>query len=299
MNLDLTLVKAKWIVQESTDLEVVKASLLGEGNDFVSYLINDEWVFRFPKSWANADKLLHEREFLKALTIPVRTPRFKYWETNPSGYPVPVAGYRIIRGDILESLQPESCDAASLAIEIADVLGVLHGHRTKSVPNQSERTDYWLQQSNDDLWIGLDEFSREEIEEAQAFLNQYRNDSNQASKDVVVIHGDLGVEHIITDGARHLRGIIDWSNSCLGNRFFDFIGLWGWGGDEFVVESLCHYGAMPDSSEWALIRSWGLIYCIGRYKLAHARNRTTNIATRTRLRKRIEEVAGTRLYAEP
>ncbi len=299
MNLDLTIVKAKWIVQESTDLEVAKASHLGEGDDFVSYLINDEWVFRFPKSWANADTLMLEREFLRTLAVPVRIPRFKYWETKPTGYPVPIAGYRIIRGDVLEKLQPESCSVDSLAVEIADVLGELHKHRPTSVPNQSDRTGYWLQRFGDDLWFGLDELSREEREEAQAFLNQSRYDSNLASNDVVVIHGDLGIEHIITDGGQHLSGIIDWSNSCLGNRFYDFVGLWGWGGDEFVVKSLGQYSAIPDPSEWALIRSVGLMYCIGRYKLACARNRTTSFACRTRLRKRIEEVAGTNLYAEP
>lgn len=299
MNLDLTSVKARWIVQESTDLDVVEATHLGAGNDFASYLINGEWVFRFPKSWANADTLLNERKFLESLSIPTRTPRFKYWETRPIGYPVPIAGYRVIQGNTLECLQPESCAVDALAVELAEVLGALHQHGACLVPIQASQTDSLLQQPSEDIWFGLDEICNEEREAAQAFLNQYRNEPRQTEIESSFIHGDLGVEHIIADQESGLRGIIDWGNASHGNRFRDFIGLWGWGGDKFVEETLRYYDALPQANEWALIRAWGLIYCIGRYRHACLSGSTVEVVTLARLRRRIEEVAGTDLYAEP
>lgn len=299
MNLDLTSVKARWIVQESTDIDVVEATHLGAGNDFVSYLINGEWVFRFPKSWANADTLLNERKFLETLSIPTRTPRFKYWQTRPIGYPVPIAGYRVIQGDTLESLQPESCAVDVLSVELAEVLRELHQHSKCLVPSQANRTGLLLLQPSEDIWFGLDAITNEERNAAQSFLYQYRNEPGQTELELSFIHGDLGVEHIIADQESRLQGIIDWGNASQGNRFRDFIGLWGWGGDKFVVETLRHYDALPRASEWALIRAWGLIYCIGRYRRACLSESTVEVAILARLRRRIDEVAGTDLYAEP
>ena len=62
-----------------------------------------------------------------------------------------------------------------------------------------------------------------------------------------------------------LTGILDWTNRQLGNRAYDFVGLWMWGGEKFVDEVLEHYEFELSFAEKSFLQAWGLITFIGRF----------------------------------
>ena len=108
-----------------------------------------------------------------------------------------------------------------------------------------------------------------------------------------MIHGDLTAEHIIaSEESRRLEGIVDWANACCGSRFYDFIGLWSWGGDSFVAETLRHYNSVPAPTDWALIRSMGLVHCLSRYWQLAAVNEQVSTLWLERINARISEIEG-------
>ena len=296
---ELTPVKVRSIVKQSTGLNVANVSLLGEGNDFVSYLINEAWVFRFPKTWEHADTLLSERKTLSALKLSTRVPVIDYWETRPVGFPMPIAGYQLICGESLESLLPSSCATDSLAKELALILSELHQH---TIPHRKTRTnaiDLWLADFERDVVQSLPQSLPFDIDAVRVYLSQYQIPDQPLEGDLVSIHGDLGVEHIITERGLRIEGIIDWSNATTGDRFHDFVGLWGWGGDDFVLKVLSHYDLRPSSRDWATIRVMGLMYCIGRYQHFATCNRELYTIALERVCSRVDEVSGGCPYNEP
>ncbi len=81
------------------ELPVRDVAFLGAGLDSDAYLVNDEWVFRFPKREAVARALNREVALLSKLAgrLPVATPRFAHIG-HQTGSGLLFAGYRLIRG---------------------------------------------------------------------------------------------------------------------------------------------------------------------------------------------------------
>lgn len=288
LRVELTPTKVRRIVQENTEISINAVSMLGAGFDFQTYLVNDEWVFRFPNTPAEADALMNENKVLNKLALPTATPVYEHWLSKPTGYPMPVAAYRVIRGESMESLDPESCDTTQLAKDIGITLKTLHGSvagydRCTVNLNHCSSTDYW--ENIDCGAVGLTVVEQSALSE---IIARYRY-NNKEETHSTPIHGDLGVEHIITNTSGRLVGIIDWSNASYGNRFKDFIGLWGWGGDQFVTRVLSSYDDSPNRYHWRYIRIKGLLYCLHRLKLAVSSGRTDTTILRNRFRMRIRE----------
>ncbi len=63
---------------------VARVAELGEGWDFATFVVNDDWVFRFPKRRQAARQLARERQLLDALAPrsptdqAIAIPRYRY-----------------------------------------------------------------------------------------------------------------------------------------------------------------------------------------------------------------------------
>lgn len=290
MTVELTTTKVRKIVQENTGILTESVSSLGAGFDFRTFLVNDEWVFRFPNTPSEADALLAESKLLNNLSLPTTTPVFEYLLDKPTGYTTPIAGYRLIRGESMESLNSDSCDTTQLARDLGRTLRSLHG-----MDFDDKRSSSGLNGHPLPTLLGTRDFDSVGLTTNEAsilaqFVSRYSPRKNQST--CARIHGDLGVEHIITSEGRRVEGVIDWANASIGNRFRDFIGLWGWGGDKFVIRVLSNYDSYPQSYDWEFIRVQGLLYCLHRLKLAAANNLEHLSKLRTRLRERLNETKG-------
>ncbi|GAA1573803.1 hypothetical protein GCM10009789_29100 [Kribbella sancticallisti] len=62
----------------------------------------------------------------------------------------------------------------------------------------------------------------------------------------VLIHNDLGAEHLLSDGTT-VTGIIDWSDAALADPALDFARLYRDFGPSFVHQALQAYGGLDHS----------------------------------------------------
>jgi aminoglycoside phosphotransferase (APT) family kinase protein len=62
----------------------------------------------------------------------------------------------------------------------------------------------------------------------------------------VLVHGDLGAEHLLAAGG-DLTGVIDWSDAALADPAVDFARLYRDFGDEFLVSVVDAYGGLSDA----------------------------------------------------
>src|SRR5512139_4167984 len=79
---------AQILAADLSDLAVEHVEALGEGWDFATFLVNDEWVFRFPKRRQAGRQLAREHKFLDAVAQPladqpIAIPRYRYHIQTP------------------------------------------------------------------------------------------------------------------------------------------------------------------------------------------------------------------------
>lgn len=262
----LSVTKVARIVEENAGFRVKTVRKLGEGLDYQTFLVDGTWVFRFPKQYTNEHDPYADRKLFQHLNLSTSVPTMDFIWLRPWGYPESVSGYKYVPGTSLEHICAQEIDQVSLAHQIARVLSELHSVNDDSFSSSTDQ-EVTLRTWIENLWDSFDSWNLHTLSDArrvsiESYLGQYRFDLPDSTN--VLIHGDLGADHILVDEHHNLSGIIDWSNHTYGNRYRDFVGLWRWGGDEFCTEVFTNYQCQPNGSELAYIRSMGLISCIAR-----------------------------------
>lgn len=225
-------------------------AFLGAGMDSDAYLVNDEWVFRFPKRAAVARALGREVAVLPKLAgrLPVATPQFAYIGRQ-TGNGLLFAGYRIIHGkpltaDIYDSL-PFSGQERVLATLAAFLRGV------HSYPVATAAAD-GVEELSTREWVASCWASGQTL--ALPFLPLYAGaalarliegflaDTRNFANTPRLLYADFAPEHILYDaGTRNIVGIIDWGDLSIGDPDFDLLYLRQDYGEEFVRRLLGHY----------------------------------------------------------
>jgi aminoglycoside phosphotransferase (APT) family kinase protein len=181
-----------------------------DGYDFEVAIVDDEWVFRFPRRPDVEDALMLEIAVLPVLApaLPVGIPSFEHVSREPL-----FVGYRLIRG---RPLVDEDAEALRAFLE------ALHGYDVSTLP--LERRD----------WV---EAFREQCTEFERLVLPLldldrRVDARRLFAEVEtlvgfrqsLIHGDLGPEHLLVRDGR-LAGVIDWGDMRLGDPALDYAWL--------------------------------------------------------------------------
>ena len=290
IDIQLSLTKVARIVEENAELQVSSVKKLGEGLDYQTFLVNENWVFRFPKRYSDQYDPKSEQLLLRTLELSTAIPNIDFIWQHPQGYPEVISGHRFLRGTALERFSSDEVNQASLAHQLATVLTELHsveGNGVNSNPDQLSTLRGWSEDL-DQLRGRLERrmFSKSVQTAIISYVDRYRFDLKDSEG--VLIHGDLGADHILLNEQRDLSGIIDWSNHTIGTRYRDFAGLWRWGGDAFCSQVLSHYPIKPSLPELAFLRVLGLISCIARELLSDA---VLDVRLRSRARDLLERRA--------
>ena len=116
------------VAEQFPDLSPTTIDLLGAGWDNTAYLINNEYVFRFPRRKIAVPLMLMERCLLpkiaKLLPLPIPVPQ---WMGTPSKtYPWPFAGYRQLGGTTACRNNLTDVERLSMAPMLANFLKALH-----------------------------------------------------------------------------------------------------------------------------------------------------------------------------
>jgi aminoglycoside phosphotransferase (APT) family kinase protein len=238
------------------DLHVETICSLGEGWNSRAYLINGEWVFRFPKRKDVEEILSKELKLLPRLSprLPISIPHFCFAELSPGLFPFAYAGYRKMDGVFAWDLAEDEIDIASVAMSFGELLTCLHNYSSADAASVGCEVagDRLMDDASNEIrrefelipdWAERNEFQAR----MRKYLDSFSPSELGAPTELTVTHGDLLPDHILLSGSRdRVCGIIDWGEAKITDPAADFAGLYYWLGRRFVLDVLKHYRRPAD-----------------------------------------------------
>jgi aminoglycoside phosphotransferase (APT) family kinase protein len=180
---------------------------LDHGYDFEVAIVDDEWVFRFPRRAVVEEALKVEIALLPALAsaLPVDVPSFEHISRQPF-----FVGYRLIRGEPLVDEDQDGVRAFLDALHAVDPAG-LPVERPDWVEAYREQCGKF-----EDLVLPLlDEDLRPRAK------HLFGEVETLVGFEPALLHADLGPEHLLVHDGR-LAGVIDWGDTRVGDPALDY-----------------------------------------------------------------------------
>ena len=183
---------------------------IDDGYDFEVAIVDDEWVFRFPRRAGVEEALGLEIVLLPLLApaLPVNVPSFEHISRDPL-----FVGYRLIRG---EPLMDE--DSAG----VRAFLKALHALDPSRLPvQQLEWVETYREQCVEFERLVLPLLDRDLRPQAKRLFGVAET---LVDFEPALLHGDLGPEHLLVRDGR-LAGVIDWGDARVGDPALDYAWL--------------------------------------------------------------------------
>jgi aminoglycoside 2''-phosphotransferase len=231
------------IRHEFPALRFAEAALNDLGEDHAVVMLDDRWVFRFPRTAQAAALGAMERRLLARLNhaSPVATPRYEHVSSVGD-----FGGYRMIAGrELTEAVfaaLPRQAQERVLT-EIGGFLRVLHALPPVLVarPGVGPPTEAaaWFVDRHAERRSRLAEALRPVLLDA-ADRFYLALPAAVASDHATVIHGDFSEDHMLLDPIEaRLAGVIDFTDARFGDAAYDFAFLWAYGrwAPEWVARS--------------------------------------------------------------
>ena len=217
------------------DLKIEDAQLIqhGQFNDIL--LIDNQTIFRFPKTQREADKLVVETALLQGLqsyvTLPIPDPAYQNRENAALGQIF--MGYRFLPG---EPLWPERLLALKseeqvqhIANQLATFLQRLHTISVEML--EVELPGFRGCEEWQDLYIRFQNrlfpFMRPDARlQVTKQFEDFLSDGRNCNYTPALIHGDFGPSNILYDAQTDsISGIIDFSSARWGDPAVDFASI--------------------------------------------------------------------------
>lgn len=220
---------ATLIESQFPQLKPVQIQILGEGFDNSVFLVNGEFVFRFPRREIAVNLLKTENLLLPviatALPIPVPDPIFQ--GIPEEGYSWPFAGYKLLSGRTPTALTQEE---RMLSVEsLAQFLKTLHSFPVNEaeklgVPyDELGRTDILkrkpLLEANIEKAVDLGLIGGHQLAQLQLFLSTILEPFEDDIK--TLVHGDFHIRNMLVDELGRVSAVIDWGDTHIGSPAID------------------------------------------------------------------------------
>jgi aminoglycoside phosphotransferase (APT) family kinase protein len=217
------------IEKQFPQLQPAQMKVLGEGFDNSVFLVNNQYVFRFPRREIAANLIQTENRLLPLIEpmLPIPIPNPKFQGIPEGGYPWPFGGYEILPGKTPARLTKEQ---RMQSVEpLARFLRTLHDFPVSEaqklqVPfDQLERINIVKRMpmlaSNIEKakQKGLiDQFA---VDLFQSFLSTIESPLENDTK--TLVHGDLHIRNILVDENGQISAVIDWGDTHIGHPAVD------------------------------------------------------------------------------
>jgi aminoglycoside phosphotransferase (APT) family kinase protein len=211
--------EAHAVIREQTPLAARTVTALGRGTDSVAYLVDGEWVVRFPLVADARETLRRELALLPMLApaLPVAIPAVEHVGRRDGE--LLFAAYRLLRGEPLGANAQEQALA-----EVAAMLSALHAFPIADANRAGVGPELlkggYHEGQRELLGIVRRTVDRAGFARLEDAFRRYERDHLPADQAVVLLHSDLKPDHVLCDGGR-LRAVIDWGDVNLGDRDFD------------------------------------------------------------------------------
>lgn len=253
---------------------------IGDGWDFDVFEVNRQWVFRFPKRREYDSRFLTELTLLDEVAghLPLSVPAYDFRGQSSEAFPYHFGGYAKLHGQAATVVRLSKSAAMDVAAQLGGFLDCLHRCDTPKIrsldlygPADHGTTDAQRRETLGYLEKLKDSMRASVYNSCWAFFQDSSRMPSDYDGPLRVLHDDLLPGHILVNSkAGCVSGIIDWSDAAFGDPMSDFVGLWMWGGDDFVARALGEYGLPIDDGIRGRIRYRGLCTIIGELYYAHA-----------------------------
>jgi aminoglycoside phosphotransferase (APT) family kinase protein len=221
------------IGEQFEELDRSGIQLLGRGWDNTVYLVDDTWVFRFPRRAVAVPGIEREITVLPRLTaLPLAIPVPHYVGTGSSRYPWPFVGTRYIPGRELTEAILDDAERDALGPALGGFLRALHDP-SRLVPladalpddplgrsDMRQRAQRTRERLADIVRLGL-----WRIPSSMAVVLRDATDLPPAPP-TVVAHGDFHVRHLLINADASPAGVIDWGDVCRADPSIDLSLYW-------------------------------------------------------------------------
>lgn len=206
------------------ELDLGTLRLLGEGWDNTAWLVEEQWVFRFPRRTIALPLVERELAVLPALApqLPLPVPEPVFVGRPGRSYPWPFLGARLVPGLELAEAELDDGGRAALAQPLGAFLRALHGAEVDVElpldPNRRADTPFRVARARTVLLeLGIEPERVEPI-----FGDALRLPPPGPP---TLVHGDLHLRHaLVADG--RLSGVIDWGDVCRADPAIDLVLVW-------------------------------------------------------------------------
>ncbi|MCI0463403.1 MAG: phosphotransferase [Gemmataceae bacterium] len=203
----------------------------GAGWDNSAFLVNEAFVFRFPRRQVAVALLEAEARLLPALAprLPLSVPVPTFAGVAAESYPWPFAGHVLIPGRTACTAQLTDDQRRAAAEPLAGFLATLHAipaseaARLGAGPDPIDRLNVTgrLPRARELLdrltGLGL-------VEDARPFAAVLDTAAAAAPPRAdTLVHGDLYARQLLVDGDNRLTGVIDWGDIHLGDPAADLM----------------------------------------------------------------------------
>lgn len=192
-------------------------ALLG-GWDFHTFLVDDDWIFRFPKRDSVTEALRAEWRVLDAvrpLGLRYDVPNHVFRVEPSASFHRPFCGYPLCPGTPLIEAPVVALSDLDEFLDFIDRIGSIQ----VEAPREDRSITPWIEESLERLADLHGALEPAVVEGARGLLTV-----RPAASDVTVfLHNDLGPEHILVDEGR-VTSVIDWADGAYGDPAADVAG---------------------------------------------------------------------------
>ena len=227
-------------------LHILSIHQTGEGDNSVAFVINDQYIFRFPKREEVKDQLEKEIKVLPKIRqhLSLAIPEFKFISPTLS-----FAGHVKIAGISLSYKSYRSLEKKyqlSIQHSLTDFLKQLHQISLSGLQNCGLEVMDMKEEYSNNLFNArrfiFPNISENNQNVISNLFNAYLDDPAHFNYEPALIHNDLSKDHILFDPSTgSLSGIIDFGDMAIGDPDYDFMYLFDEFGTDFLHQILNNY----------------------------------------------------------
>jgi aminoglycoside 2''-phosphotransferase len=229
--------EARGVLARSSGARPAEVVAIGDGWDHDTFLVDGDLIVRFPRRDENVDGLRRELRLLPALAdhLLYGIPRPSVTGEHDGR---PFAGYPMIAG---REVEPEDLEDEALRASLADAIRALHAFpvdTARGLLGVAGTVEEWREIYRD-IRVRFDEEVAHRVPPhvARAVRSSFEAFDANVSFDPVLVHRDLGLEHVLVDTASGaVTGIIDFGDATVGDPVIDVVGVWNAAGRTVTLE---------------------------------------------------------------
>jgi len=221
------------LIQQQMAFEVKNIVEMGKGWDNIAYLVNEQYVFRFPRRAMGVECLQNEIQALPYLAehVSFSFTHPEFVGTPSQEYQSPFAGYPMLPGVQLSEMPAKSVTSTSFAKKLAQWLKELHTIPVRQEDHTAIKGDqnwrYNVSQRSDKVMKSLERYASYfqdagfEISQLITALEYFKPYDFEHIARTSYCHGDLYSRHILVDENHEPSGLIDWGDVHIGHPGID------------------------------------------------------------------------------